>query len=411
MPIELTRRHLLLATPAVAAAVSTPALMTPFHTRAQDGSTSPPLIVDDARTANPDLVPTELQVPDGFDVAAQTVNLPEGFVIAVLAAGLDSPRFMAVDADGNLLVADASAGNVYRYPASEGAIAPAPTPPEPLLSGLNAPSNVALLDDGGTTYLYVGETNQISRASYDPAGTPGEIEVVVPDLPVGGHSTRTIAFGPDDLMYVAIGSSCNICAEDDDRRAAVMRYTPTGADANRFAWGLRNPVGLAFQPGTERLWATVNERDNQGDEIPPDLVTVVQEGANYGWPTCQPPDATPQDSGADCSGITPPTVGIQAHSAPLGLAFAVDDPFPSEFAGLFVVQHGSWNRTEPAEPKLLRIAFDGDDPSGASDFATGWQDESGDRWGRPAGILVAPDGSLIVSDDTAGLLYRISYEA
>ena len=212
-------------------------------------------------------------------------------------------------------------------------------------------------------------------------------------------------------MYVAIGSSCNICEEDDDRRAAVMRYTPAGEDATRFAWGLRNPVGLAFHPGTDRLWATVNERDNQGDEIPPDLVTIVQEGANYGWPGCQPPDATPQDEGAGCSGVTPPTVGIQAHSAPLGLAFALDDAFPSEFAGLFVAQHGSWNRTEPAAPKLLRISFDGDDPSGALDFATGWQDDAGDRWGRPAGILVTTDGALIVSDDTAGLLYRITYEA
>ena len=149
MQFALTRRHLLQTAPALAAAVTTPALMTPFPARAQDGSSTAPLIVDDAGTANPDLVPSELQIPDGFDVAPQTVNLPEGFAIAVLAAGLTSPRFMAVDAAGNLLVADASAGNVYRYPVTDNAIAPAATPPEPLLTGLNEPSNVALFADDG----------------------------------------------------------------------------------------------------------------------------------------------------------------------------------------------------------------------------------------------------------------------
>ena len=173
---------------------------------------------------------------------------------------------------------------------------------------------------------------------------------------------------------------------------------------------MRNAVGLAFQPETGELWAAVNERDNQGDEIPPDLVTIVTQGANYGWPNCMPPDATPQESGADCSGITPPTIGIQAHSAPLGIAFATGTQFPKAYqGGLFVVQHGSWNRQPPAEPKLMYVTFEDGAPTAVTDFATGWQDETGERWGRPAGVIVAPDGSLIVSDDTAGVLYRIAY--
>ena len=189
-----------------------------------------------------------------------------------------------------------------------------------------------------------------------------------------------------------------------------MRYDADGSNGERFAWGLRNPVGLAFEPGTNTLWATVNERDDQGNEIPPDLVTIVAEGANYGWPDCQPPDATPQEPGDDCSGVTPPTVGIQAHSAPLGLAFATGDRFPDTWqGGIFVVQHGSWNRQPPAEPKLMYVTFENGAPTAVTDFATGWQDESGNRWGRPAGVIVAPDGSLIVSDDTAGVLYRIAY--
>jgi len=265
-------------------------------------------------------------------------------------------------------------------------------------------------------YLYVGETTTISRFNYEPNGPVGSREAFVSNLPRGGHSTRTVVFGPDGLMYVSVGSSCNICDESDPRRASILRFSPTtgaGADGSayeRFASGLRNAVGLAIQPATGLIWATVNERDNQGNEIPPDLITVVRQGQNFGWPGCQPPNATPQDTGRDCSGITPPTIGIQAHSAPLGLAFYNGQQFPAEYSGdLFVVQHGSWNRQPPAEPKLLRIDFEGGRPVSARDFATGWQTADGSRWGRPAGVVAAPDGSLIVSDDQAGALYRIAY--
>jgi glucose/arabinose dehydrogenase len=138
-------------------------------------------------------------------------------------------------------------------------------------------------------------------------------------------------------------------------------------------------------------------------------VTIVAQGQNFGWPGCQPPTAEPQDPGADCSGVTPPTIGIQAHSAPLGLAFSTGHSFPPEYANdLFVAQHGSWNREPPAAPKILRIDFAGDQPVSARDFLTGWQDDAGARWGRPAGVVVAPDGSLIISDDQAGLLYRVN---
>jgi glucose/arabinose dehydrogenase len=278
--------------------------------------------------------------------------------------------------------------------------------PESLVQALDAPSSLALQDG----YLYVGETRAVSRYPYDLSGPVGVREVVVPDLPAGGHSTRTVLFGADGLLYVSIGSSCNICVEQDERRAAVLRYGPDGSGYERFAWGLRNAVGLAIQPGTGLLWATVNERDNQGNEIPPDLVTIVGEGDDFGWPRCQPPEAAPQDPGNDCSAVAPPTVGLQAHSAPLGLAFYTGQQFPPDYAGdLFVVQHGSWNRTPPAPPKLVRIHFDGTRPISAQDFATGWQNDEGRRWGRPAGVAVAPDGSLVVSDDQAGVLYRIAY--
>jgi glucose/arabinose dehydrogenase len=370
-----------------------------------------PLIVDNAASANPDLAPVELTAAGDAQAPGSQLLLPAGFTATVVASGLSAPRFMAFDRDGSLLVADQDAGAIYRYgPNADTTIEPSGQAPEPLISGLNGPSSLAFIDIDGATWLYVGEETQITRFPYGAKGEVGEGDVVVPDLPTGGHVTRTLAFGQDGKLYVGIGSSCNICAETDDRRAAVMRYDADGSNGERFAWGLRNPVGLAFEPGTNTLWATVNERDDQGNEIPPDLVTIVTEGANYGWPDCQPPDATPQEPGADCSGITPPTVGIQAHSAPLGLAFSTGDQFPDAWqGGIFVVQHGSWNRQPPAEPKLMYITLENGAPTAVTDFVTGWQDENDNRWGRPAGVIVAPDGSLIISDDTAGVLYRIAY--
>ncbi len=375
---------------------------------AQDAT---PLIVDNAASANPELVSVELTAAGDAQAPGSQLLLPKGFTATVVASGLSAPRFMAFDQDGSLLVADQDAGAIYRYgPNADTTIDPSGAAPEPLISGLNAPSSLSFTEIDGATWLYVGEETQITRFPYGAGGEVGEGEVVVPDLPTGGHATRTVAFGQDGKLYVGIGSSCNICAETDERRAAIMRYDADGSNGERFAWGLRNPVGLAFEPGTNTLWATVNERDDQGKEIPPDLVTIVTEGANYGWPNCQPPDATPQEAGADCSGITPPTVGIQAHSAPLGLAFSTGDQFPDSYqGGIFVVQHGSWNRQPPAEPKLMYITIENGAPTAVTDFATGWQDDNGNRWGRPAGVIVAPDGSLIVSDDTAGVLYRIAY--
>jgi glucose/arabinose dehydrogenase len=364
----------------------------------------PLLLVNDEATANPDLVEVEVGDAAGFGIAGQTLSVPPGFEVSVVAAGLGAPRFMTFDGAGNLLVGAINDGIVYRFTYADGALGE----PEALISGLQAPASVAIFTDGDVEYLYVGEVNQVSRFPYDSSGLAGEQEIIIPDLPTEGHFTRTVTFGPDGMLYLAVGSSCNICIEEEPIRATVSRANPDGSHLEIIATGLRNPVGIAFQPETDLLWATVNERDNQGNEIPPDLVTIVEEGGNYGWPFCMPPDATPQETGADCNGITPPTIGIQAHSAPLGLAFYVGEGVPEDYDGdLVVAQHGSWNRQPPAAPKLLLIDFEEGQPVAANDFATGWQDASGARWGRPVGVAVAPDGSLIVSDDEAGLLYRI----
>ena len=369
---------------------------------AQEG---PALLVDDAETANPELVEVAVADPLGFGVSGRTLRVPPGYSVSVVGGGLDGPRFMDFDGENNLIVGAASQGVVYRFPFADGRLGK----PEALITGLQQPASVVIFTADDGEYLYVGEETQVSRFLYDPAGPIGAQEVIIPNLPAGGHRTRTVAFGPDGMLYLAVGSSCNICLEQVPIRATVSRANPDGSNLNIFATGMRNPVGLAFQPGTDLLWATVNERDNQGNEIPPDLVTIVKEGADYGWPGCIPSDAKPQEAGSECLGTTPPTIGIQAHSAPLGLAFLDGEGVPAELSGdLVVAQHGSWNREPPAAPKLLLIDFEDGTPVAARDFVTGWQDASGERWGRPAGVVVAPDGSLIVSDDDAGLLYRIS---
>lgn len=377
------------------------ALLPPAASLAQE---QPVLLVDDAQTANPDLTSVEVSDPSGLGVSGLVLQAPAGYAVSVVAANLGEPRFMTFDGSGNLLVAAAGEGVIYRYAFTDGLL----SNQEALITGLNQPTSVTLFTDVDTPYLYVSEPDAISRYRYDASGGVGEREAVISNLPTDGHHTRTVAFGPDGMLYLAVGSSCNICAESVQLRATVSRANPDGSDLTIMARGLRNPVGLAFQPGTDLLWATVNERDNQGNEIPPDLVTIVQQGANYGWPNCLPPDATPQTPGADCSGITPPTIGIQAHSAPLGLAFLVGEGVPAELDGdLLVVQHGSWNRQPPAQPKLLLIDFADGQPVAVRDLVTGWQDADGSRWGRPAGVVLAPDGSFIVSDDQSGVLYRI----
>jgi len=226
-----------------------------------------------------------------------------------------------------------------------------------------------------------------------------------------------VALGPDGRIYVSVGSSCNVCRESDPRRAAVLRYNADGSGEEIFASGLRNAVGLAFQPGTGRLWATVNERDWRGDDVPPDYVTEVKEGTFHGWPDCMVVGGKviPDDrfaTGARCDRVALPAVEIQAHSAPLGLAFYTGAQFPPEYRGsLFLAYQGSWNRSVPTGYKVVRIPFRDGRPTGeVEDFATGWL-EGTSSWGRPVGLVVGSDGALYLSDQGGGRIYRIHYRS
>jgi glucose/arabinose dehydrogenase len=239
-----------------------------------------------------------------------------------------------------------------------------------------------------------------------------ERQVIIDGLPSGGHSTRTVLFSPDwSTLFVSVGSSCNVCDEEDSRRAAIVRYNPDGSQEEIYAYGLRNAVGITFRPGTDELWATNNGRDMLGDDLPPETIYLVQEGKDYGWPRCHSGRIVDPEFGSPdaCQGVEPPMIEMQAHSAPLGLEFYSGTQFPSAYHGnLFVAFHGSWNRSVPTGYKIVRIPMNDGNPGPGQDFATGWLVD-GSSWGRPVDVLTAPDGSLFISDDGGGKIYRITY--
>jgi glucose/arabinose dehydrogenase len=366
---------------------------------------SPTPTPPDVHTPMPtvDIVPTRIVPP------SETINLPPGFGISIFSAMLSSPRMMALGPDKQLYVADRGAGRIVRLPDRDGdGVADGV---EPVAEGLSAPSSIAFYKDGS---LYVGETTRVLRLSApDGNGVFMEREVIVDGLPSGGHNTRTVLFSPDwSKLFVSIGSSCNVCIEEDERRATIMRYDPDGSAEEVFARGLRNAVGITFRPGTDELWATNNGRDWLGDDLPPETVYIVREGDDAGWPYCHSGRIVDPDFGeADaCNGISTPAVEMQAHSAPLGLTFYTGHQFPEEYQGdLFVAFHGSWNRTKPTGYKVVRIPMRDRSHGSVQDFAAGWLLESGSNWGRPVDVLTAADGSLFVSDDSSGVVYRIFY--
>jgi glucose/arabinose dehydrogenase len=338
------------------------------------------------------------------------LKVPPGFVIDVFADKVGSVRFMAVDPAGTLLVSEPSAGRVLALPDKNGDGKADRV--QVVVTGLDQPHGLAFREGA----LYVAETGRVQRFAYDPAAMKATQPTLLTRLPSGGgHWTRTVVFGPDGLMYVSVGSSCNVCRESDKRRAAVLRFNADGSGEQVFASGMRNAVGLAFHPGSGALWATVNERDWRGDDVPPDYVTEVREGTFHGWPDCMVVRGraiadTAFAKGATCDKVTPPTVELQAHSAPIGLAFYTGTQFPEDYRGsLFVAYRGSWNRTLPTGYKIVRIPFRDGQPAGApEDFATGWL-EGTSAWGRPVDLVVGRDGALYLSDQGAGRIYRITY--
>jgi len=331
--------------------------------------------------------------------------VPERFQIDEYAAGLGSPRFMALSPDNVLFVTVIGDGTVVALPdrnmddKSDEAIT--------FIKGLKRPHGIAFHNG----YVYVGETNQIVRYKYNGFEKEhGNKEVIVPDLPTKGHFTRTVSFGPDGKMYVSIGSSCNVCVEKDKGRATIMRFNPDGTGGEIFATGLRNSVGLTWNSKTNDLWATDNGRDWLGENLPPDEVNIIKENKDYGWPYCYS-DKIPDpdfDNPERCKNTIAPIVELQAHSAPLGLTFYEGTMFPPEYQGdLFVAFHGSWNRSIPTGYKVVRVNMKDGKPQRIEDFASGWMTVT-KKSGRPVDVLVGKKGELYISDDLGGIIYRIT---
>lgn len=337
------------------------------------------------------------------------LSLPEGFVANVFAKDLPGIRVVKEDSFGNLWVTQSEEGKVSLLELRDGAV----VNQRVVLRDLVQPHGIAF-DPAHPTLLYVAEESRITRM---PIYSEGILEKVA-DLPSGGHNRRSIGFGPDGRLYVSIGSSCNACRERDARQATIQTVDIDTGRLREFATGLRNAPFFAWRPGVGDLWATEMGRDWLGDDLPPDELNIIQEGKSYGWPICYGRNI--HDTDFDKNNYVrnpcaepweiPSYADMPAHSAPLGLAFLEGTGWPEEYRGdLLIAFHGSWNRSKPSGYKIVRYHLG---PNGevenVSDFATGWLTSAG-AWGRPVDILARSDGSLLVTDDKAGVLYRIVY--
>ena len=360
-------------------------------------------------------------------------RVPPGFTVSLFASGLQGPRVIRTAPDGSIFVSETYANRVTRF-------APDGTR-RSFAEGLNQPFGIAFWPAGTPRFVYVAETDRVVRFPWVPGSQSpsGPAQAVVSGIPTGGHSTRDLAVAPDGTrLFLSVGSGSN---DGDDihrqpseglaawqethgvgaaygaeaGRAAVFWLQPDGAGGlHPYAQGLRNCAGLAMQPGPGTLWCVVNERDGLGDNLPPDYATGLREGAFYGWPWFYigaHPEPRLPESRIDLAGkVTMPDVLFQPHSAPLGITFYNGTAFPPEYRGdAFVAMHGSWNRSVRTGYKVVRLHMVNGHPDGTyQDFLTGFVASEGAVWGRPVGVAVAPDGSLLVTEDGNGNIWRIA---
>lgn len=347
---------------------------------------------------------------DDFDAKLAGIELPDGFKIEIFADKVRNARSMTMGAKGTLFVGTRRRGDVHAIPVTrDPANGYEAGKVITLVTDLNMPNGVAYKDGD----LYVSEVTRILRFDdIEERLDDPTFEVVADDFPsVRTHGWKYIAFGPDGKLYVPIGAPCNVC--NDSGYGVITRMNPDGTGREVFAKGVRHTVGFTWQPGTDIMWFTDNGRDRMGDDIPPcELNRAPQAGMHFGFPHChggEIPD--PDFAGArTCDEFTPPARKLGPHVAPLGLKFYTGEMFPADYRGhLFIAEHGSWNRSEPIGYRVSLVRVEDGAAVSYETFAEGWL-QDGEAWGRPVDVLMLGDGSLLVSDDLAHKIYRITFE-
>lgn len=345
----------------------------------------------------------------GEVLPVETIRLPSGFRIDIYASGIEGARSMALGGDGTLYVGTRSPGRVYALRDRDGDNRTDEI--ITVISGLNMPNGVAYREGS----LYVAEVDRV--IVFDG------IEAALPSVPAPRvlndrfpgekhHGWKFIRFGPDGMLYVPVGAPCNVCESEDERFATIMRLKTDGGGLEIFARGVRNTVGFDWHPRTKELWFTDNGRDWLGDDRPPDELNRAPEaGLHFGFPYIHGRDIIDPDFGKSSrpEDYVPPARELGPHVASLGMRFYTKEMFPEKYRGrIFIAEHGSWNRSVPIGYRVTTVTLEGNKAVGYEVFAEGWLDGM-TAWGRPVDVQVMPDGALLVSDDRAGAIYRISY--
>ncbi|MBV6425229.1 MAG: hypothetical protein NAOJABEB_03044 [Steroidobacteraceae bacterium] len=341
--------------------------------------------------------------------AVDGLTLPPGFHIEPWVADIPNARSMARAEGGTVFVGTRQGGVVYAVRTGAGGTREVLT----IARGLDMPNGVAVRDGA----LYVAEMAKIWR--YDAIERHLDAPpkpVLVAELPAEHHhGWRHIAFGPDGKLYVGIGAPCNVCDRDKEDFATIVRMNADGSGREVVARGVRNSVGFAWHPRTHELWFTDNGRDLLGDDVPPcELNRVSRAGENFGFPFCHAGTIVDPEFGrlGRCADATPPVQALGPHVAPLGMLFYTGRQFPAEYRNqVFIAEHGSWNRTHRIGYRITLVRLEGNRAVSYAPFVSGWLGADGSVSGRPVDLLQLPDGSLLVSDDKAGAIYRISYSA
>jgi glucose/arabinose dehydrogenase len=338
------------------------------------------------------------------ELSLKDIKLPPGFDISIYAGNLPNARSLALSPKGTLFVGTLREGKVY-------AVLDDGKKTVTIAEGLNMPNGVAFRNGA----LYVAEVNRVLR--YDDIesrlANPPKPVVVNDQFPKDRHhGWKFIAFGPDGLLYVPVGAPCNICEPDENRYALISRLKADGTGMEVFARGIRNTVGFDWHPVTKELWFTDNGGDNLGDDVPPDeLNHAPKQGLNFGYPYCHGGDIPDPQFGKKhpCSEFTPPARKLGPHVAALGMRFYTGSMFPAEYRNqIFIAEHGSWNRSTPIGYRITVVQLENNRAVSYKPFAEGWL-QGRRAWGRPVDVLVMPNGALLVSDDEAGVIYRIHY--